>query len=148
MLIGNLALLEQFGVADTVGADRVAHELATQGRTPMIVAVDDQVLGVIAVADEIRRDAAAMVAALHKAGVKKVVMLTGDVKPVADAVAAATGIDEVHAGLLPEDKLDIVARLQRAGMSWPWSATASTTPRRWPPPTSAWPWARPARPWQ
>ena len=115
VLIGNLALLEQFGVADTVGADRVAHELATQGRTPMIVAVDDQVLGVIAVADEIRRDAAAMVAALHKAGVKKVVMLTGDVKPVADAVAAATGIDEVHAGLLPEDKLDIVARLQRAG---------------------------------
>ena len=112
VLIGNLALLEQFGVADTVGADRVAHELATQGRTPMIVAVDDQVLGVIAVADEIRRDAAAMVAALHKAGVKKVVMLTGDVKPVADAVAAATGIDEVHAGLLPEDKLDIVARLQ------------------------------------
>ena len=115
VLIGNLGLLEQFGVADTVGADRVAHELATQGRTPMIVAVDDQVLGVIAVADEIRRDAAAMVAALHKAGVKKVVMLTGDVKPVADAVAAATGIDEVHAGLLPEDKLDIVARLQRAG---------------------------------
>ncbi len=115
VLIGNLALLEQFGVADTVGADRQAHQLATQGRTPMIVAVDDQVLGVIAVADEIRRDAAAMVAALHKAGVKKVVMLTGDVKPVADAVAAATGIDEVHAGLLPEDKLDIVARLQRAG---------------------------------
>jgi len=115
VLIGNLALLEQFGVADTVGADREAHQLATQGRTPMLVAVDNQVLGVIAVADEIRRDAAAMVAALHKAGVKKVVMLTGDVKPVADAVAAATGIDEVHAGLLPEDKLDIVARLQRAG---------------------------------
>ena len=81
----------------------------------MIVAVDDQVLGVIAVADEIRRDAVAMVVALHKAGVKKVVMLTGDVKPVADAVAAATGIDEVHAGLLPEDKLNIIARLQREG---------------------------------
>ncbi len=115
VLIGNMALLEQFGVADTVGADRQAQELAAQGRTPMIVAVDDQVLGVIAVADEIRRDAAAMVARLHAAGVKKVIMLTGDVKPVADAVAAATGIDEVHASLLPEDKLEIVARLQRAG---------------------------------
>lgn len=115
VLIGNLALLEQFGVADTVGANDQAQKLAAQGRTPMIVALDDQVLGVIAVADEIRSDAAAMVTALHKAGVKKVVMLTGDVKPVADAVAAATGIDEVHASLLPEDKLDIVARLQRAG---------------------------------
>ena len=115
VLIGNLALLQQFGVADSVGADEQALELARQGRTPMIVAVDEEVLGVIAVADEIRHDAAAMVAALHKAGVKKVVMLTGDVKPVADAVAAAIGIDEVHAGLLPEDKLDIVARLQRAG---------------------------------
>lgn len=115
VLIGNLALLQQFGVVDTVGADRQAQALAAQGRTPMIVALDDQVLGVIAVADEIRPDAAAMVAQLHAAGVKKVVMLTGDVKAVADAVAAATGIDEVHAGLLPEDKLELVARLQRAG---------------------------------
>ncbi|MCK9516923.1 MAG: cation-translocating P-type ATPase [Ottowia sp.] len=115
VLIGNLALLQQYGVADTVGAHDRAQQLAEQGRTPMIVAVGEQVLGVIAVADEIRRDAAAMVAELHRAGVKKVIMLTGDVKPVADAVAAATGIDEVYAGLLPEDKLEIVARLQRAG---------------------------------
>ncbi len=115
VLIGNLALLQQFGVSDTVGANQQALQLARQGRTPMIVAVDSQVLGVIAVADEIRPDAATMVARLHQAGVKKVVMLTGDIQPVADAVAAAVGIDEVHAGLLPEDKLDIVARLQRAG---------------------------------
>src|SRR5699024_4697407 len=97
VLIGNRALLEQFGVADAVGANDQAQQLAAQGRTPMIVALDDQVLGVIAVADEIRSDAAAMVEGLHQVGVKKVVMLTGDVKPVADAVAAATGIDEVHA---------------------------------------------------
>ena len=115
VLIGNLALLQQFGVADAVGAHEQAQALAEQGRTPMIVAVDENVLGVIAVADEIRRDAAAMVARLHAVGVKKVIMLTGDVKPVADAVAAATGIDEVHASLLPEDKLEIVARLQREG---------------------------------
>lgn len=115
VLIGNLALLEQYGIADTVGAHDQAQALAEQGRTPMIVAVGEQVMGVIAVADEIRRDAAAMVHRLRQAGIKKVIMLTGDVKPVADAVAAVTGMDEVHASLLPEQKLEIVAQLQRAG---------------------------------
>src|SRR5699024_5411641 len=74
VLIGNAALLEQYGVADTVGAARAAEELAAAGRTPMIVALDHDVLGVIAVADQVRPDAAQMVADLHDAGVKKVVM--------------------------------------------------------------------------
>ena len=52
---------------------------------------------------------------LHRAGVRKVVMLTGDAMPVAVAVAQATGIDEVRAGLLPQDKLDAVRELQAAG---------------------------------
>ena len=81
----------------------------------MIVAVDDQVIGVVAVADQIRQDAAEMVARLHRAGVEKVVMLTGDTRLVAEAVGKATGIDEIHASLLPEDKLDVVAQLQRQG---------------------------------
>jgi Cd2+/Zn2+-exporting ATPase len=113
VLIGNLALLEQYGVADTVGAARAAQELASAGSTPMIVAVDDAVLGVLAVADEMRLDAAHMVANLHRAGVKKVVMLTGDAPLVANAIGEATGVDEVHAGLLPEGKLVVVQDLQR-----------------------------------
>jgi len=115
VLIGNLALLEQYGVADTVGAARAAEELASAGRTPMIVAVDDTVAGVVAVADEVREDAAQMVTNLHKAGVKKVIMLTGDAPLVANAIGDATGVDEVHAGLLPEDKLVVVQELQRQG---------------------------------
>jgi Cd2+/Zn2+-exporting ATPase len=115
VLIGNLALLEQFGVADTVAAAQAAQELASAGRTPMIVAVDDAVLGVVAVADEVRADAARMVSSLHRAGVKKVVMLTGDGPLVANAIGEATGVDEVHAGLLPEDKLAVVQDLQRQG---------------------------------
>lgn len=115
VLIGNVALLEQYGVADTVGAGQAAEELAAAGRTAMIVAVEDAVAGVVAVADEVRPDAAQMVAHLHDAGVKKVVMLTGDAPLVAKAVGAATGVDEVRAGLLPEDKLDAVADLQRQG---------------------------------
>ncbi len=115
VLIGNLPLLDQYGVRDDVGAGPAAEKLAAAGRTPMIVAVDAKVIGVIAVADELREDAPAMVARLHDAGVEKVVMLTGDTRLVAEAVGARTGVDEIHASLLPEDKLDAVAQLQREG---------------------------------
>ncbi|MEE6294683.1 heavy metal translocating P-type ATPase [Georgenia wangjunii] len=115
VLVGNLALLDQYGIGDTVGAAGAVQELAAAGRTAMVVAVDDDVLGVVAVADEVRADAAEMVRRLHAAGVKKVVMLTGDAALVADAIGTATGVDEVRAGLLPEDKLDAVTELQREG---------------------------------
>ena len=115
VLIGNAPLLAQYGVEDTVGADDAANQLAAQGKTPMIVAVDDAVIGVIAVADQIRADAPDMVARLHDAGVEKVVMLTGDTRLVAEAIGASVGIDEIHASLLPEDKLDAVAKMQRDG---------------------------------
>ncbi|MGO1172968.1 MAG: heavy metal translocating P-type ATPase, partial [Actinomycetaceae bacterium] len=115
VLVGNAALLAQYGVADTVGATAEAERLAAAGRTPMIVAVDDRVLGVVAVADRVRADAAQMVRELHDAGVRKVVMLTGDAQLVAEAVGRATGVDEVRAGLLPEDKLDAVRELQEQG---------------------------------
>jgi len=115
VLIGNAALLEHYDLPDTLQATRVAEELAAAGQTPMIVAIDDTVAGVIAVADALRTDAAAMVDRLHHSGVRTVVMLTGDAPQVAHAVATATGIDEVHAGLLPEGKLDVVAALQRRG---------------------------------
>ncbi|MFB9283010.1 heavy metal translocating P-type ATPase [Microbacterium laevaniformans] len=116
VLIGNPPLLEQYGVASGIAeAAQAAQELAAAGKTPMIVAVDETVVGVVAVADQIRQDAPEMVARLHRAGVEKVVMLTGDTRLVAEAVGKATGIDEIHASLLPEDKLDAVTELQRQG---------------------------------
>ena len=81
----------------------------------MIVAVGDAVIGVVAVADAIRPDAPEMIRRLHASGVKKVVMLTGDTRLVAEAIGLKTGIDEIHASLLPEDKLEAVARMQREG---------------------------------
>ncbi len=115
VLIGNQALLEQYGITNDAGATSAAHELASAGKTPMIVAVDGRVIGVVAVADRIRQDAAEMVARLHAAGVKKVVMLTGDTRLVAESIGRATGIDEIHASMLPEDKLEAVTHLQREG---------------------------------
>ncbi|MEO7588694.1 MAG: cation-translocating P-type ATPase [Arachnia sp.] len=115
VLIGNAPLLEEYGIRDDAGAARQASDLAAQGRTAMIVAVDDTVVGLVAVADEIREDAAEMVRRLHAAGVEKVVMLTGDTRLVAESIGRVTGIDEIHASLLPEDKLDAVAKLQAQG---------------------------------
>src|SRR5699024_11505252 len=110
VLIGNAALLAQYVMSDDDGSVYPAHQLAADGNTPMIVVVNDHVVGVIGVADQIRSDAPQMVAQLHDAGVKKVVMLTGDTLPVAQSVGRATGIDEIHASLLPEDKLEAVAQ--------------------------------------
>ena len=115
VLVGNAALLAQYGIDDAPDAADAADTLAAAGKTPMIVALDGRVLGVIGVADTLRPEAAAMVERLHAIGVTRVVMLTGDTPLVGHAIAAATGIDEVHASLLPEDKLEIVARLQAEG---------------------------------
>lgn len=115
VLIGNQPLLDQLGVREDAVAGVVAGELAAGGKTPMIVAVDGKVIGVIAVADQVRADAAGMVARLHRAGVRKVVMLTGDTRLVAESIGRDTGIAEIHAALLPDDKLDVVAQLQREG---------------------------------
>ncbi|MCC2594594.1 cadmium-translocating P-type ATPase [Tessaracoccus sp. OS52] len=115
VLVGNPPLLEQYGITDDAGASRVAEKLASAGRTPMIVAVDGRVIGVVAVADQVRTDAAEMVRRLHDAGVQKVVMLTGDTRLVAEAIGRAAGIDEIRAGLLPEDKLEAVLALQADG---------------------------------
>ena len=113
VLVGNAGLLAQFGIDDD-GAAPIAARLASAGRTPMIVALDDTVLGVIAVADELRPDAPAMVAELKRGGLRPV-MLTGDARRVAEAVGETVGIEDMRAELLPEDKLDAVTSLMEEG---------------------------------
>ena len=86
------------------------HNCALTG-TILHVAIDDRYVGHIVIADVVKDDAAEAIRALHDAGVKKTVMLTGDRKEVADAVAAELGVTEVHAQLLPADKVEQVERL-------------------------------------
>ncbi len=74
-----------------------------------------RILGVIAVADVLRPEAAAVIARLRKLGVKRIAMLTGDHRRVADAIAREVGVDEVHAQLLPEDKVRVVRDLRSVG---------------------------------
>ncbi|MGO4956175.1 heavy metal translocating P-type ATPase [Luteococcus sp. Sow4_B9] len=114
--VGKPELVEQaFPGRDGSGAQRVIDDLGAQGRTAMAVARDGELIGVVAVADTLRPEAAQVVEDLHRIGVERVLMLTGDRQSVAAAVAHQAGIDEVHAGLLPEQKLEIITGLQRDG---------------------------------
>ena len=115
--VGNVALLRERGVdpAATGRVETVAAELAEAGRTPVAVVVDGIPLGVLAIADTLRSEAAGMIRALHGIGVREVVMLTGDQPGVAQAVARQVGVDDVRAGLLPQDKLEAIEALQAEG---------------------------------
>ena len=91
--------------------DGVVHELQSEGKTVVLIGGDDEIEGIIAVADEVRPGAARAVARLKELGVSRTVMLTGDNERTASAVAEAVGVDEFRAALLPEEKVDAVRGL-------------------------------------
>ena len=93
----------------------IVNEVSRAGMTAVAVYLDEQPIGVIGLADTVRGDAAGAVSDLRRAGVKRVLLLTGDNATVAAAVAREAGIEEVHAGLMPEEKLDHIRGLQSAG---------------------------------
>ncbi|MXV62686.1 heavy metal translocating P-type ATPase [Natronorubrum sp. JWXQ-INN-674] len=115
VLIGRRKLLEDAGI-DTGPAEETLTRLEREGKTAMPVAVDGRLLGVLAVADEVRESATETVAALRERGTE-VVMLTGDNERTARAVAEQVGIDpdNVRAAVLPEDKADHIEELQSDG---------------------------------
>ena len=111
--VGNARLLSAAG-GDTKALGLIAAESATAGKTPVLVAIDHQSAGVLAIADPVKPDSAAAVAALRHMGVQTV-MLTGDTARAAKAIAAAIGIGRVLAEVLPEHKAEEVRRLQAEG---------------------------------
>jgi P-type Cu+ transporter len=111
--LGNAAMMEAIGV-DHQAADEQADALRTQGKTAMYVAIDSQLAGLIAVADPIKATTRDAIAALHEAGLK-IIMATGDNEKTARAVANHLGIDEVRAGVLPEDKKALIDELHSKG---------------------------------
>jgi P-type Cu2+ transporter len=113
VLIGNRRLMAREGV-EAGELDARVQALASDGKTAMYVAVDRRMAGVVAVADTIRESARQAVRALHEFGVQTV-MLTGDNRRTAEAVARQLQIDQVIAEVLPEDKAKKVAELQAAG---------------------------------
>ncbi|MEW5867364.1 MAG: cation-translocating P-type ATPase [Bacillota bacterium] len=110
--VGNRRLLEDAGAEVDEKVDTWLAEQEKLGRAALVVMVDGEVVGGIAVADSLRHDAARSLRALRDLGIKKLVMLTGDNSATARAIAAEAGITEVKANLLPEEKLAYVKGLQ------------------------------------
>ena len=111
--IGNLRHVEALGLDPGVLRDR-AEALRRDGQTVMFVAVDGRPAGLVGVADPIKATTTEAIQALHREGVK-VVMLTGDNRTTAEAVARSVGIDAIEADVLPDQKAAVVRRLQERG---------------------------------
>jgi Cu2+-exporting ATPase len=113
--VGGPALLRELGVAEP---EALAEEVAgwrRRGAAVLFVVRGDKAVGALALEDAVRPESRAAVVGLHRLG-KRVMMLTGDARQVADAVAADLGVDEVFAEVLPEDKDAVVADLQARGL--------------------------------
>lgn len=113
LLLGNQALLSEKGI-DTSALDSELEAQASQGATPVLLAVDGKAAALIAVRDPLRQDSVDALKRLHRAGYR-LVMLTGDNPTTANAIAREAGIDEVIAGVLPEGKADAIKTLQSQG---------------------------------
>ncbi len=111
--LGNVAMMADEGL-DAESLRERAEALRGEGQTVMFVAIDGAIAGLIGVADPIKESTPGAIAALHERGLK-VVMLTGDSETTAKAVAAKLGIDEVIAGVLPDEKAAKVRSLQESG---------------------------------
>jgi Cu+-exporting ATPase len=112
VILGNERLMKDFGIDPGGIASR--RDRFDSGSTVMFIAVDGKVSGIMAVSDAIKETSRAAVDMLHKDGLR-LVMLTGDRKPTADAIAQTLGIDEVYAEVLPSDKARVVKEFQDKG---------------------------------
>jgi Cu+-exporting ATPase len=110
---GNKALMDLRGIK-FLRYNNKLEKLSAQGKTPMLLAVEDKVIGIIAVSDPIKRDSAQAVQRLIKQGIR-IIMVTGDNEITAHAIAKEAGIVEVRAQVLPQDKAAIVKELQAQG---------------------------------
>jgi Cd2+/Zn2+-exporting ATPase len=104
VLAGNARLMEREGIA---------YEVPEQSGTVVHIAVDHQYGGYLVIADEVKEDSLQAIQTLKKLGIRKTVMLTGDASSVAEAVGKQLGVDEVHAELLPQHKVEAIEKLDR-----------------------------------
>ena len=111
--LGNVALMKGLGV-DACSLEAQAHDHRLEGRGVMLVAIDQKLAGLVVVADPVKDSAVEAIAALHKEGMR-IVMMTGDNRQTAEAVARRVGIDEVIAEVLPDQKQAKVQELKKEG---------------------------------
>ena len=113
VLAGNRKLMDERGISLSE-LEAVSDRLAEEGKTPMYIALDGKIAGIIAVADVVKQSSRAAIESLHKMGIQ-VAMITGDNKKTAAAIARQVGIDRVLAEVMPQDKSNEVKKLQNEG---------------------------------
>jgi Cu+-exporting ATPase len=111
--VGSVKLLEEISV-DSQSLVKRAEELRQQGQTVMLVAIDNRPAGLVGVADPIKASTPEAIGLLHAEGIR-LVMLTGDNRTTAQAVASKLGIDDIQADVMPEKKAEVVKQLQSQG---------------------------------
>jgi Zn2+/Cd2+-exporting ATPase len=115
VLLGNLAWIHELGLTLPAELAGPLERLKLEGKTVVVVAAENRVLGLLGISDPLRKSAPEMIRMLHASGVKEIVMLTGDDPVTAQAIARQAGLSQVQAGLLPEDKLQAIRKLQQSG---------------------------------
>jgi len=115
LIIGNRKLMETHGIKIVEEVEEYALGREKLGNTAVFAAINNEMVGIISIADQIRADALEAVRELRENGVKRILMLTGDNRHTARRVSEQLGLDEYHAELLPEDKVRFVKKLKEEG---------------------------------
>lgn len=115
LAVGSLDLMAAMNVSVNGRSNEALTGLKAEGKTAVLVSVDQKAVGVIGISDPIRETTPAMIQRLKETGVRRIVMLTGDDELTAQSIARAAGIEDVRAGLLPEDKLEAIHDLKKQG---------------------------------
>lgn len=113
--VGNRKLMLDEGIHIDSEAGAIADDWENQGNTVVYASIGGQLAGLIAIADRIRPEAAEAVRKLRQAGIQKMIMLTGDNRHVAEIIGGRLELDEVHSGMLPEEKSAFIQALKEAG---------------------------------
>ena len=111
--IGSPRLFKELNVSDlTLEFENKVKSLQNEGKTAMIIGTEQTILGVIAVADEVRETSKDVVQKLHQLGIKQTTMLTGDNKGTANAIGTHVGVTDIQAELMPQDKLEYIKKMK------------------------------------
>jgi Cu+-exporting ATPase len=113
ILLGNRKLMLESNIS-LENLEETSHNLASEGKTPMYIAIDGKIAGIIAVADTVKESSKKAIEKLHEMGIE-VAMITGDNKRTAEAIARQVGIDRILSEVLPQDKANEVKKLQATG---------------------------------
>lgn len=115
IMVGNPEFIQEKEVLIPHEAQNMIESLSSTGRTVVLVALNNKLLGGIGISDKIRPEAAEMVAKLRKNGIQEIIMISGDASVTANTIAAEAGIHKVYARMLPEDKLNKIQELKEKG---------------------------------